>query len=534
MATTVDELPESKSLGAGRSGQVFLIEVDDQPVARKIFSGDVLAAAVHLVLFGADNPYIWNEDVLQCAYHRRKILEPLVDYWFGKKLKIANAIAAKRDVELRQNHLDAAFIAGRSPALRQPLDVERSREVKELTETIMKPLQQRLVDAGLDGLVWQAGKGNPVALNNFLIVDGPTGDRTFVWIDMESGVPALFPLNVLTLFTFYLPKCVQYRTFLFDDVDIKTLSNYVHEHSVDLQPKLGEERYRELWKNIQALGYHQRRWRSLNRLKRGVFSQAQQGKISDQSADRYLKYPILWFLHLLKQLMVKGSQKLLVDLPRAILEKILQIPYLRLIRNLFKLIFSKRYRTQVAQNYITDRIDAWSDRKQLTAAERDILMTRLDQESGTDYLSDFGVHLGMKVFVKIVEYGLLPLIYLAGYINELTLGIMILMGGALSRTIYTGFRIFQAIVEGKEIPWLAFFIGMVPLMIGNIAYPCQMLYSASGKRGKVASFIVYDIFTRIGGWIPIWGGEDTLTEHYFNHSASNLLRFLTRLQRANA
>jgi hypothetical protein len=291
--TSVDDLSSSKSLGAGRSGQVFLIKVDDQPVARKVFSGDTLAAAVHLVLFGADNPYIWNEDVLHCAYYRRKILAPLVDYWFGNKLKIANAIAARRNFELRQNQLDAAFIPGRSPALRQSLDVERSREVSDLTKNIMQPLQQRLVEAGLDGLVWQAGKGNPVALNNFLIVDGDDGDRTFVWIDMESGVPALFPLNVLTLFTFYLPKCIQYRTFLFDDTDIKTLSRYVHAHGAGLKQALGDETYQQLWADIKALGYHQQQWRSLNRLQRGVFSQAQQGKITPQAAGRYLKYPVL-------------------------------------------------------------------------------------------------------------------------------------------------------------------------------------------------------------------------------------------------
>ncbi|WOD41402.1 hypothetical protein [Nodosilinea sp. E11] len=531
--THVDQQSDSKSLGAGRSGQVFLIEIDNQPVARKVFSGDTLAAAVHYVLFGADNPYIWNEDVLQCAYYRRKILERLVEYWFGEKLKIANAIGAERNRELRQNQLDAAFIPGRSPALRHSLDVERSREVKELTDKIMKPLQQRLVEAGLDGLVWQAGKGNPVALNNFLIVDGDTGDRTVVWIDMESGVPALFPLNVLTLFTFYLPKCIQYRTFLFDDTDIKTLSCYVHGHGPEMEKTFGAEAYQQLWNDIKALGYHQQQWRSLNRLQRGVFAQVQQGKISSSAADRYLKHPVLWFFHIIKQLIVKGSQKLL-DVPRAILKKILKIPYLRLARNLFKLIFSRRYRTQIAHNYVTDRIEAWRDRQQLTAEECELLFTRLDQESGTDYLSDFGVHLGMKVFVKIVEYGIFPLIYLAGYIDELTLGLVILLGGAVSRTVYTSFRMVQATAKGKEIPWLAFFVGMIPLMIGNIAYPCQMLYSATGKRGKVAGFIVYDIFTRIGGWIPIWGGEDTLTEHYFNHSASNLLRFIARLQRANA
>jgi hypothetical protein len=547
-ATPVDAPTQGKSLGAGRSGQVFLIEVDQQPVARKVFSGDTLAAAVHYVLFGADNPYIWNEDVLQCAYYRRKILALLVSYWFGDRLTIAEAIAAQRDRARRQNQLDAAFIPGRSPALRQPLDIGRSQEVRDLTEGIMQPLQQRLSEAGMDGLVWQAGKGNPVALNNFLVVDGEESDRQsgsrpfigenrdhhFVWIDMESGVPALFPLDLRTLFTFYLPQCLAYRTFLFDDTDIKTLSQYVADRASDLKHQFSAEAYQQLENDIQALAYHQRRWRSLNRLQRGVFSQVQQGTITPQEADRYLKYPVLWWAYTVQRLGIKVLGKVLIGLPWAIVNKIVAIPYLTLGRNLIKLIFSTRYRTAIAHNYVSDRIQAWFDRHQLTAAERDLLLTRLDQETGSEYLSDFGVHLGMKVFVKITEYGLFPLIYLAGYINEWTLGFILLMGGAISRTVYTSFRITQAIAAGKEIPWLALVVGMAPLMIGNLAYPCQMLYSAAGKRGKVASFIVYDIFTRIGGWLPIWGGEDTLTEHYFNHGASHLLRAIARLKRANA
>jgi len=43
----------------------------------------------------------------------------------------------------------------------------------------MKPLQKRLIESGFDGLVWQAGKGNPVALNNFLL----DNKRNWVWID---------------------------------------------------------------------------------------------------------------------------------------------------------------------------------------------------------------------------------------------------------------------------------------------------------------------------------------------------------------
>ena len=522
---------EAKELGAGRSGQVFLIETPSGKIARKIFSGDSLASLVHHVLFGSDNAYIWNNDFLQCAYYRRKILDVLVEYWFGSKLKIARAIEAKWNQERRVNQLDAEFISGRNLALHQPFNLTHSQEVNELLEKVMKPLQKRLVESGFDGLVWQAGKGNPVALNNFLVINTENCDRTFVWIDMESGVPALFPLNISTLWTFYIPNCFKHKTFLFDDVDVQTLIAYTYQHEKELKEQFGNDRFYELLAHIGNLDQHQRKWRSLKRLERGVFHQLKKGKITQKQANRYFKFPILWFIKEFRKLIIKSSKKLFNDLPKKIIKKIKKISYLDFFRNLCKLIFSRRHRTKITRDYVNRRIKAWSDRKQLSPEETEILLTRLNQESGSDYLSDFGVHLGMKVFVKAIEYGIFPFVYIAGFIDEVTLALILLMGGALSRTVYTGFRLFQSATEGKELPWLAFFVGMIPLMIGNIAYPCQMLYSAAGQRGKVASFIVYDTSTRIGGAIPIWGGEDTLTEHFFNHGASKIIRYIGALKR---
>jgi hypothetical protein len=522
---------KQKELGAGRSGQVFLIESSHGEVARKVFSGDSLASLVHYTLFGADNAYIWNDDFLQCAFYRRKILDILVEYWFGSKLKIARAIDARWNEESRANQLDAEFIPGRNPALRQPLDPNRSREADELLQKVMQPLQNRLIESGFDGLVWQAGKGNPVAFNNFLVIDTDSGDRTFVWIDMESGVPALFPLNVSTLWSFYIPHCFKHKTFLFDDVDIQTLIQYTYQNEDELKEKVGNDRYYSLLEYIGKLDEHQREWRSLKRLQRGVFCQLRKGEITQTQAKLYLKLPILWFIKEFKKLVIKILRKLFIKLPAKVIKKLRSISYVGFIKNLCKLIVSRRYRTKIARDYVARRIKVWGDRNQLSPEETEELFTRLDQESGSDYLSDFGVHLGLKVFVKAIEYGIFPLIYAAGFINEITLALILLLGGALSRTVYSGFRLFQSATEGKELPWLAFFVGMIPLMIGNIAYPCQMVYSAAGQRGKIASFIVYDTFTRIGGAIPIWGGEDTLTEHFFNRGASHVIRYIGRLKR---
>lgn len=46
--------------------------------------------------------------------------------------------------------------------------------------------------------------------------------------------------------------------------------------------------------------------------------------------------------------------------------------------------------------------------------------------------------------------------------------------------------------------------------IGTIAYPVQIIYSATGKQSRVAQLIVYDVFTHIGSKIPAWGGTEKL------------------------
>jgi hypothetical protein len=87
--------------------------------------------------------------------------------------------------------------------------------------------------------------------------------------------------------------------------------------------------------------------------------------------------------------------------------------------------------------------------------------------------------------------------------------------------MYTSWRVIQAVIYRKEIPWIAFLVGLMP-RIGLLAYPCQLVYSAQGKKKKIAQFIVDDFFSVIGEKIPGWGGKDTQTEHFFNHLAARI------------
>ncbi|MDX1683546.1 MAG: hypothetical protein R3336_10520, partial [Phycisphaeraceae bacterium] len=65
---------------------------------------------------------------------------------------------------------------------------------------------------------------------------------------------------------------------------------------------------------------------------------------------------------------------------------------------------------------------------------------------------------------------------------------------------------------------------------GNAAYPLQLLWSSGPSGRAVGRFIVIDLVTSIGTAMPIWGGRDTLTEHFFNRLAIRLVQFVTRLR----
>ncbi|MGL5192114.1 MAG: hypothetical protein ACRC8Y_00730 [Chroococcales cyanobacterium] len=517
-------------LGAGRSGEVFLLKTPEGKIARKIFYGDKITDLIHYFFFGAPNPYMWNEDALNCAYYRRRILENLVQFWFGSHLTVANATDRGWNEESKSYQLDTEFSPGEAVSLHHPFNHDKDWQVEVLVNRVMQPLQKWLIKSGFDGLVWQAGKGNPVALNNFLLTKDDRDNYQFVWIDLESGVPALIPLNFLTLFTFYLPKCFHHKRPLFDDVDMDRLNAYVETNRVGLEDTLGVKTYQEMVSDIEHIGYHQRNWKEMPRFQGSIYYQLKKGKITENEANRYLQNPLRWYLRELIRLGRKLPYKLLVRLPVKLFNFFTSIPYFGFIRGLFKVLFFRRYRFKVATDYVNRRLQRWTDRNQLTDEESDYFFHHLHNDHSSEYLGDFGVHLGMKVFVKIFEYIISPLLYAAGLIDEATLVLLLIFGGPVSRTLYTVLRMFQAAGEGKELPWVAFLMGLIPSFFGNIAYPCQMIYSASGPRGKLARFIVYDTFSRVGDKFPIWGGEDTLTEHYFNHGADRLVRGVSWLR----
>ena len=179
----------------------------------------------------------------------------MVEFWFDGQASVADAQLSVWNEEYQAYELQAALVNGSPALLKSPFYQKTANSFEKLVHEIMQPLQKKLIESGFDGLVWQAGLGNPVAANNFLY-----GER-WLWIDLESGVPALVPLNPVPLFTFYLPKCWRHRCALFDDVDIEKLQNYLQKNQEALIAFYGQEQFSLLVAQTTTMGNEQCKWK---------------------------------------------------------------------------------------------------------------------------------------------------------------------------------------------------------------------------------------------------------------------------------
>ncbi len=526
---TTHGVEEEQELGRGRSGVVYASrDASGHHIVRKVFGASGLEKAVQIVLLGAPNPYAWCEAAVRSAVLRRHILADLVRYWFGDKLSVARALDHRWNPDVRAYEMRCDLVKGRHVALRHCFSVTADQELADLRRKVMKPLQDHLEESGFDGLVWQAGRGNPVALNNFMREgsDG-RGSSRWVWIDLESGVPALFPLNPLDLLRFYLPRSLRHRRPLFDDVDFGALHRYVAKHRGDLHSKLGSRRLRRFERNVDALAEAQREWKSLPRLQRSIGYRRARGAIDDKQAQWYAKHPLHWYSREVGQALRSTPERLSAGLTR-IINKLRQIDLTCAVKACWKATWSQAYRERMAREYVDARVTQWAARGQMSERHAATLRARVHGEESSAYLTDFGVHLAVKPLVKIAQFWIMPALWMAGMVSEFWVAFFMLAGGSIARSVYTLARLLQNAVRGRERPWVALGTGTLPV-IGNVAFPIQILSTGTDEEHAVARFILHDTFSRLGRWVPIWGGPDTLTEHVLNRLPDRSLRKRARI-----
>lgn len=203
---------------------------------------------------GAPNPYVWNSDAVQCAKLRRNILKTLVPVWTDGKVSVADAVAALRNEDHKTYELQTEMVRGWAAHLRHPLSDAFDGETEQLWHVVMPNLRKHLQAAGFHGLLWQAGERNPGALNNFLFAPDPPGETScatseqpgkWVWIDLESGVPAIFPISPKVLVTYSLRHWWCLGRPMFDDVDVAQFIDHLEVRSGDLRATPGDAVFRK-------------------------------------------------------------------------------------------------------------------------------------------------------------------------------------------------------------------------------------------------------------------------------------------------
>ena len=502
-------------LGKGRSAKVFLEESPEGNRAVKAFyDGGILAKAANYLLQGAPNPYMWDEDAVWTSFYRRKVLSDLVEFWFENRLKAANSISIGWNGESRAFELTTEFVDGRTASLHSPFSHGREHELGDLVNSIMCPLQKNLADSGFDGLAWQAGKGNPAAIGNFLL-ESNTGK--WAWIDLESGIPAFVPIS-LDFFTYYLPKAMNEGKFLFDDVDVGRLREYATRNVDGLMEKIGSERYIKLIRNINNLEDTQKKWKSKRRAHRSIECHLKKGNISSGDATWYRKHVLAWYAREAVRLTEKSIEKGL-EAALGTVNYIFSRDFIdsigKNVKHLSLLIGLPSYRTEYALNFFKGRVNNWAARKQISQEEAHELLESLKNDSISSYLADFGLLMSLKPIIKTSQAIALPALYNSDYANAIGVSIAIFAGSIIRAAYVTG-RMAYSIAAGKEKPWAAFLIGILPIA-GNYGYPIQIMQSGMKQNGKAGQFIAYDIPTIIGGKVPIVGGHDSKLEHFLNN-----------------
>lgn len=527
-------------VGRGRSGIVYFNR-DEQgrDVVAKIFGGDTASKIVLQLLTGAPNPYIWNYHAIRAAVQRRRIMTHMVQLWFGDRLTLPRTDGASWSAEHRAHVLHSEFIPGKHVPLQlaSPSSVgtatgnPHTDPLADLRQNIMKPLQNRLREAGFDGLVWQAGLGNPVATNNFMLLPSAGSAVTdddqppfrWVWIDLESGVPALFPANPLTLFGFYLPASFRHGRPLFDDVDVPVFRDYLQELQKQSPGCLSEESLALIHEAADSLEAHQRAWKTQGRVRRSLEAARVMGKITHEQEAWYRKHPLRWMARLLGRALVGGILAMGALFKRGLrfvgkwLARIFQLGNLRFFT-------SQKFRTRLSRRLVARRIGIYELRRQLSRVDARYLRRELVGDESSEYITDFGVHLSVKPFIKVTQWTLVPTLV---YLNlPMVAVVMVISSGATVRTLYTLGRTIQAMWRRQSLPIVALVVGVLPV-VGNLAYPAQLAWAAE-HRHRLARFIILDTFTTLGRRVPIWGGGDTLIEHWFNRLPLRLERWLPK------
>ncbi len=515
---------EKSFLGHGRSASVYKIESSGKLTARKIFTGSSTANFVMSLFYGAPVDYQWCEPAVKTAFYRRKVFVKLLQFWFGDQLTIAAPIGTGKDEESGAYYLDAEFIKGEVAELYNPFSISHISEYHDLKEVLFPKLQAKLRESGFIGTLWQVGYGQPCSIPNFLCIkySDDVKKEQWIWIDAESGVPALASYSLAKQLSFYIPQAIKRRRVLFDDIDEVILNRYVEDYRSQLTEKLGEAGYVELKADVEKLIGHYNEWRRDTRFFHIIKYFCHKNIISEDKFNRLSsgqdsKLAFMLFFYAPRQ--IKMGVKFIF---RKIANIAKRFNPLKWFIFFLRSALSRKYRIQKSGDFVLKRIGDWEELNRVTPKEADLLRDELNCPESNQYLADFGVFLALKPFGYFVKLCVVPVLMIYGVISPQTVVFIFAFFSLSLRFIYALLRCIEDLIFHRSFPYIALLVAPIPTF-GTLAYPCQMVHSAR-KGHTISKFIIYEIFSAVAKKIPIWGGDNSEIEYYLNRQAYRLIK----------
>jgi hypothetical protein len=520
MSKTTDE----NFLGKGRSASVYKVKASGKTIARKVFTGSRTADFVMSLFYGAPVDYQWCEAAVKTAFYRRKVLAELLDFWFGDVLTISKPIGTGKDEETGYFYLDAEFVKGEAAELYNPFSIKHISEYHDLKDKIFPDLQQKLMESGFIGTVWQAGYGQPCSIANFLCVKYAEDmeKERWVWIDAESGVPALASHSIFKQLGFYIPQAIKRGRVLFDDVDEEILNLYILENEKDLRKKLGEKGFSELQNDISLLITEFNKWREETRFTRILKYFRNKEVISEDKYTNLLskkdsKLGFMLGIYFPRQLKMGLS-----FIGNKLLKIVKTFNPVKWCLFFIKSGISRKYRIEKSRNFVIKRIGEWEELGRITNKQKGSLEKELYLRESNQYLADFGVFLALKPFGYFVKLCIVPILLFYGLLSPEAVVFIFAFFSLSIRFLYAFIRALEDLIRHGSFPYIAVLVAPIPTL-GTLAYPCQMVHSAR-KGHTVSRFIMYEVFSAIAKKIPIWGGYNSEIEYFLNRKAYKIIK----------
>jgi hypothetical protein len=518
---------ERTLVGQGRSAQVFRVRLPSgAPAALKVFHAEGATRVIQDVFLGHPNPYTWSVDACETAHRRRRVLAALTRALLGPDLRVATSLGAVRDATTGRLALLTEWVQGRAPRLRGPFSLEACEHDRTALRRAMKAFQGLARESGMWGLLWQAGWGNPVAANNFLLLAPPSPEGVPVaWIDLESAYPPLASPSPWAQLCLYLPRSVRsaLRTGqpLFDDVDVPTLRRFLDAHAARLVERLGAAEHAVLLEDVEALAQAQARWKAVSRLDGQLAWREQAGELTPSQAAWYRGHKLAFVGRLVGEVawtLLRLPVRIAVGLAR----RLWRMQLLRRLRAFGAFLVSDAARQRAIDAYVDARLAEWSTRGQISPAERAALLAEREEPAARHLLTDLVCQsLGTVPFSETLR-ATAAVLLVRGQVDPALGGLLVATPGSFTRPLYAFLRLL-----GGRPRWahaLAMPLSTAPL-VGKAAYcvPLALVGRRSGSVGPLGAFLYYDSLARVGRRLPIWGGRDTATEHFTNRTVGRFL-----------